>query len=54
MSFVNAHTDHINTYNMIKLILLKILMQLRYLKKILIYFINQKHYLLQLNKHVYF
>ena len=34
MSFVNAHGDSKNTYNMIKWTLLKILMQLRYLNKI--------------------
>ena len=34
MFSVNSHGDHIYTYNMIKWILLKILMQLRYLNKI--------------------
>ena len=33
-SSVNPHGDHINTYNMIKWTLLKILKQLRYLNKI--------------------
>ena len=34
MPSVNPHSDHINAYNMIKWILLKILMQLKYLNKI--------------------
>ena len=54
MSSENPHGDHINTYNMIKWTLIQILMQLRYLNKIPIYFINQKNYLLQLNKHICF
>ena len=34
MYSVNPHGDNINTYNIIKWTLLKILMQLRYLNKI--------------------
>ena len=41
MSSVNPHDDYINTYNMIKQTLLKILMQLRYLNKV--YEIKDKH-----------